>query len=154
DNFVINPGGGHGGVQVFIGGKSQGTFTGATRIEVLGGDGNDNIQVAGGVRLPAWLFGGAGNDRLKGGNGNDVLVGGDGNDHLLGSKGQDILIGGAGADHLNAGPGDDILIGGTTNFDNDETSLAAIDKIWTGGGSFADRIAALRTGSTALVSSG
>src|SRR5206468_5254738 len=129
---------------------SKGNFAGAQRIEVFGQAGDDNIQVAGGIRLPAWLNGGDGNDRLKGGNGADVLLGGAGNDDLNGGQGADILIGGAGADRLNGGPGDDLLVGGTTSYDANEAQLFAIAKVWTGGGNTAAHVAALRTGATAL----
>ena len=58
--------------------------------------GDDDIQVAGGITLPAWLYGGDGNDRLQGGGGNNVLVGGAGDDQLIGGGGRDLLIGGLG----------------------------------------------------------
>ena len=145
DTIVLNPGGGKGGIKVLINGKSQGSFSGAERIAVFGGDGNDNLQIAGAIRIPAWLDGGAGNDRLKGGKGNDVLLGGDGNDNLNGGQGNDILIGGAGADHLIGGPGADLMIGGTTKFDADQASLFAIAKLWSTGD-----VAAIRASSTPL----
>ena len=49
---------------------------------------------------------------LDGGAGNDVLVGGDGDDDIKGDEGDDVLIGGDGVDTLDGGPGDDILIDG------------------------------------------
>src|SRR5262249_28632789 len=55
DNIVLNP---SRGVKVMINGVSQGSFVGASRIEVFGQAGDDNIQVAGGIRIPAWLDGG------------------------------------------------------------------------------------------------
>ena len=155
DTIVLNPGGGKkGGINVLIGGKSQGSFTGAGRIEVFGGDGNDNLQVAGAIRIPAWLDGGKGNDRLKGGNGADVLLGGDGNDFLDGGQGNDVMIGGAGSDHLIGGPGDDLMIGASTKFDTDQLSLNNIVQIWTGPGSTADHVAAIRASKTPLTSTG
>src|SRR6185436_18917155 len=98
--ILINPS--H-GLNVSVNGESIGRFTGVERIAVSGGDGSDNIRVAGAIRINAWLDGGAGDDQLKGGKGNDVLLGGDGDDMLLGTQGQDILIGGAGMDSLNGG---------------------------------------------------
>jgi Ca2+-binding RTX toxin-like protein len=151
DNIVLNPAG---GVKVLINGVSQGSFAGAQRIEVFGGAGDDNIQVAGGIRIPAWLEGGDGNDRLHGGNGNDVLLGGAGNDTLEGGLGNDILIGGTGADKLNGGPGDDLMIGGSTSFDASDAQLFQIAKVWTGPGTTASHVNTLRTGSTALTSTG
>jgi Ca2+-binding RTX toxin-like protein len=155
DWIVLNPGGGvAGGIKVLINGKSQGSFSGAERIAVFGGDGNDNLQIAGAIKVPAWLDGGAGSDRLKGGNGNDVLQGGAGNDNLNGGQGNDLLIGGLGADQLIGGPGNDLMIGGTTTYDADQASLSAIDKLWTAGGSLADNVAAIRASSTPLSMSG
>jgi len=48
--------------------------TSFSRVVVYAGPGNDDGTVAGSITLPAWLYGGDGNDRLKGGNGNNVLV--------------------------------------------------------------------------------
>ena len=84
------------------------------RLVAHGGDGDDDIQVAGGIALPAWLYGEGGNDRLKGGAGHDVLLGGDGDDMLVGGGGRDLLIGGTGADRIVGNQDDDILIAGTT----------------------------------------
>jgi Ca2+-binding RTX toxin-like protein len=55
--------------------------------------GADDIQVAGSIALPAWLFGGDGGDRLKGGAGHDVLPGESGNDLVVGGQGRDLLVG-------------------------------------------------------------
>ena len=65
-----------------------------------GGKGNDTITVDAGVGFAAFLFGGAGNDRLNGGSGDDMLIGGDGNDILQGGFGLDMLVGSAGVDQL------------------------------------------------------
>ena len=45
------------------------------RLVVDGLAGDDDIQVDGNVTATVMLFGGDGNDRLKGGSGNNVLVG-------------------------------------------------------------------------------
>jgi VCBS repeat-containing protein len=76
---------------------------------VIGGAGNDVLDGGGGNDL---LLSGAGNDRLTGGSGSDILLGGFGNDVLKGEDGSDILLGGSGDDCLNGGNGSDILIGG------------------------------------------
>ena len=91
DQIVINPGGGRDGLKVIINGVSQDAPTPTGRVIVLGQAGNDNIQVAGGVKLPTLLVGGPGDDRLKGGNGVNVLIGGPGIDQLNGNK-NDLLI--------------------------------------------------------------
>jgi Ca2+-binding RTX toxin-like protein len=112
DHVVINPVGNTGAVRVALNSQDLGSFTlgSAGRIIVAGLAGNDDIQVAGGVRLGTVLYGGPGNDRLKGGNGTNILVGCDGNDELIGGNGNDLLIGGNGADRLIGGAGNDILV--------------------------------------------
>lgn len=140
DKIEIEPGCGRNQIKVEIEQEGAGcqesewhaTFNGPiSRIIVFGQAGDDDIQVAGGLCIPAWLFGGDGNDRLKGGGGDNVLVGGAGNDFLIGGKGRDLLIGGTGADHLVAGPGEDILIGGSTAFDSNLKSICALMDEWS-----------------------
>ncbi len=79
------------------------------------------------------MFGGAGNDHIKGGRGDDVLSGGSGKDKLYGRNGNDILIGGIGKDKLKGGRGDDLLIGGSAASENDFASLDAALTDWTSG---------------------
>ena len=67
------------------------------RIAVAGDTGDDNIQIAGAISNPAWLYGDAGNDRLNAGSGGGLLIGGDGNDQRIGGFGRDVMISGAGA---------------------------------------------------------
>ena len=55
----------------------------------------------------------AGNDKITGTAGKDVLCGGSGNDSLKGLGGNDILLGGTGNDSLQGGAQNDILNGGT-----------------------------------------
>ena len=117
------------------------------RIVVYGLDGNDDIQVDGGSSVPAWFFGGGGNDVLRGGKGNDVLVGGDGNDSLDGGDGQDMLIGGGGQDTLLAGKGSTLLIGGCSAYDLPTLrNLQALDLLmaeWGSNRALATRVANL-----------
>ena len=117
------------------------------RIVVYGLDGNDDIRVDGGSSVPAWLFGGGGDDTLQGGKGNDVLVGGDGNDILNGGDGQDLLIGGSGQDTLSAGKGSTLLIGGSTDYDLPTSrNLQALDLLmaeWGSNQALATRVANL-----------
>lgn len=56
------------------------------------------------------LVGGAGNDELEGGKGNDILSGGAGGDELDGGKGNDTLNGGAGNDEVDEDAGN-VLFG-------------------------------------------
>jgi Ca2+-binding RTX toxin-like protein len=79
------------------------------RVAVDGGAGNDSVVVAH-LSKPAILVGGAGNDLLFGGDGNDSISGGAGADLLYGGAGDDTLNGGTGRDRLSGGSGDDVLI--------------------------------------------
>src|SRR5207245_4053553 len=84
------------------------------------------------LTVPAFLFGGDGNDTLDAGGStaNNVLLGGAGADALTGGSGRDLLIGGLGADTLRGGGGDDILIGGYTDYDGNLQALCALMKEW------------------------
>lgn len=149
DNIDLTPEGSSGRVRVRVNGADRGSLRPTGRIIVRGFGGNDDIQAAGGIALPLWLFGGEGDDRLKGGGGNNVLVGGAGDDLLVGGNDRDILIGGTGADRVVGNASDDILIAGATAFDNDLNALAAILAEWTSGRSYAVRVANLNgTGTT------
>jgi Ca2+-binding RTX toxin-like protein len=90
----------------------MGTTSMITRI--YGNDGGDRI-VGSWFDAPSYmeeLYGDAGVDVLRGGNGDDALVGGADPDALHGGDGDDELWGGNGQDMLQGGPGDDILHGG------------------------------------------
>jgi Ca2+-binding RTX toxin-like protein len=56
-----------------------------------------------------WMYGGAANDKLTGGKGDDALFGSFGNDKLVGGAGDDLLQGDAGRDTLSGGAGGDIF---------------------------------------------
>lgn len=105
---------------------------------ILTCDGDDHVNSHsggsdGGVDIVAIIPGGAGNDHLDGGAGNDVLVGGDGKDKLFGRGRNDILIGGDGRHDLKGGDGDDLLIGGSAAAENDLASLDAAFDDWADG---------------------
>ena len=65
------------------------------------------------------LFGGRGNDTLRGGDGFDRLHGGPGKDTANGNAGNDLMSGGTGDDTQDGGPGDDVIF---ANRGNDTTS--------------------------------
>lgn len=143
DKIVIDPVGNKGDVKVKVNGIDEGTFKPTSRIVVYGQAGNDDIQVAGSIKLTSWLFGDAGDDSLTGGGGYDLLIGGDGNDKLTGGADRDILIGGKGSDTLVGNAGDDLLISGFTSFDADGTALQSILGEWTSGRTYQNRVANL-----------
>jgi hypothetical protein len=129
-----------GDVKVLINNVEFGVFRPAGRIIVYGLGGNDDIEASSGVTNTVTFFGGAGNDRLKGGGGSALLLGGTGDDELISGKDRSLLIGGTGADRVVGGSGDDILIGGTTSFDDDHFALCELLERWGGAGSYASRI--------------
>ncbi|MFV2068625.1 MAG: Calx-beta domain-containing protein, partial [Pirellulales bacterium] len=104
---------------------------------VYGGAGNDHLSGGAGDDI---LIGGLGNDKLKGRGGNDVLSGGAGKDDLNGGWGHDILIGGIGKDQLRGGKGDDLLIGGSIANEDDAAALAAALADWSSGDVAAARV--------------
>lgn len=127
-------------VEVAINGISQGVFTPNGRLVVYGRGGDDDIEIGSGLDLQAWLYGGAGNDRVRGGVGDDVVNGGTGNDLLEGNRGRDMLIGGSGSDYLIGDHGEDILIAGLTSLDADVAAIAAIMAEWTSDHGFSTRV--------------
>ena len=154
DKIKIKKGRAAGSVRVRMknrdtGEKYRGEFAGpVTQIVVYGYGRDDRIKVGSSVGVvPADLYGGDGNDRLKGGNGDDILLGGIGSDKLRGSKGRQLLIGGDGPDALRGSSAGDILIGGITDHDGTRASLTAMMAEWTRTDvAFAGRVANLQAG--------
>lgn len=72
-------------------------------------NGNDSFVNLTAIRSVVW--GGAGNDSISSGFGNDIVRGGPGNDSIWGEAGFDYLHGDAGNDHIWGGTHDDHLIG-------------------------------------------
>ena len=124
---------GQSAVKVLINGTDRGTFALSSFQEVViyGKGGDDDIEIVASITYEAFLFGNSGNDRLKGGNGPNVLVGDEGDDYLIGSQGNDVLIGGRGADRLVGNQGDDILIAGYSDHDTSLIALCAILDEWS-----------------------
>jgi Ca2+-binding RTX toxin-like protein len=143
DVIHFDPVGNDGTIAVTLNGVVLGSYQPTGRLIAFGQGGDDDIGVAGSISLQAWLYGGAGNDLLKGGGGVSLLMGGAGDDTLIGGSGRSVLIGGLGADRLVGGPGDDLLIGGTTTFDADPAALYAILSEWSSGRDYATRVANL-----------
>jgi uncharacterized delta-60 repeat protein len=147
DSVKFVAGSNPGAVQLTINNLPRGTFLPTGRLIAYVQGSGDDVQVDSALTLSAWLYGDGGNDRLKGGGGNNVLLGDGGGDLLVGGPGRNILIG-LGADRLVSNGGQDILIAGSTTFDGDEVALAAILAEWSSADSLAARVANL-TGNTA-----
>jgi len=78
------------------------------------------------------VFGGGGDDRIKGNKFSNLLKGEDGKDKLFGRKGDDIITGNNGNDKLFGGEGDDVLLGGSGK--DVLKGGAGIDEMWGGDG--------------------
>ncbi|MCA9170961.1 MAG: VCBS domain-containing protein, partial [Planctomycetales bacterium] len=88
-------------------------------------DGDDQLTISNRINLDTIINGGAGNDRLNGGSGMNLILGGSGEDHIIGGSGRDILLGGLGADRIVGAAGRDLLSGGRlvdASLDEDTTS--------------------------------
>jgi Ca2+-binding RTX toxin-like protein len=94
--------------------------TGIKALSVVTGAREDSVAVDASVTVPAKLSGGAEQNMLSGGSGNDKIIGGSSEDILTGGLGSDKIIAGNGEDvintndggikdTLNCGGGEDIL---------------------------------------------
>ncbi len=128
------------GIEILIGKQNIGTFDQVERIVFYGQEGDDRVQFAEQADVAAVFFGGPGDDTLRGGNRDDVLVGGEGDDVLLGDNGRDVLIGGDGADQLKGEADDDLLIAGRSDYDVNESALGAILAEWASGRDYVTRV--------------
>lgn len=76
------------------------------------GEGNDTVTVAANVRVNFVVDGGAGDDVITTGAGNDHVDGGIGNDTISGGAGRDDLFGNSGNDAIDGGSGVTVAYGG------------------------------------------
>jgi PKD domain-containing protein/hemolysin type calcium-binding protein len=120
-----------GEVWVLLNGQPMLVVDQIDRVVAYGQAGNDLMAVTSTITVPVEMYGGDGDDLIKGGRGDDILVGGNGDDLLHGQGGRDLLIGGNGRDRVLGKAEDDILVGGTTEFDDDRDALGAIMAEWT-----------------------
>jgi Ca2+-binding RTX toxin-like protein len=101
---------------------------------------NNYISVSPQITLPAFLYGGPGNNTLIAGGGNSVLVGGTGNNTLLSGHGDNILIAGLGGSTLNGSSGNNLEIGGYTDYDNNDVALVKLLAEWSSADSYTTRV--------------
>ncbi|WP_187775844.1 M91 family zinc metallopeptidase [Luteimonas suaedae] len=112
------------------------------------GGGNDTIAAASNVTVNMVVDGGAGDDRIATGNGDDRIDGGIGDDvieslggrnDIFGNAGDDQIQGGTGINVVYGGDGDDVIRGGGQDgyleggAGNDEIHVGAGDDIVSGG---------------------
>ena len=76
---------------------------------IYGGCGDDKMK---GGRGDDHMYGGCGDDKMKGGRGDDHMYGGCGDDKMKGGRGDDHMYGGCGDDKMKGGRGDDHMYGG------------------------------------------
>jgi RTX calcium-binding nonapeptide repeat (4 copies) len=102
---------------------------------VFGGPGDDDLR---GFGDGALIVGGPGDDQhlalfgdqiIQGGPGNDLIYDGDGNDRAEGGSGRDQVGGGHGEDELSGGSGNDLIAGGYGS-DGIEAG-AGDDEVWS-----------------------
>jgi ELWxxDGT repeat protein len=148
DTILFLSGSAPGSVQVNLNGSALGSFKPTGRIIAFGQAGNDQIAVSSSITLPSELHGGAGDDLLVGGGGDNILVGGTGDDILIGSGKHNVLIGGLGSDLL-IGSGDDLMVAGATAYDDNSLALGAILAEWEQPLSLASRVGNLTSGISA-----
>jgi hypothetical protein len=102
-----------GSLVVWANGTRVGQFSEpVARIVVDSRGGDDLILLGPNVDTRAEIYGGAGDDHILGGGGDDRIYGEDGDDRILGLAGNDLTDGGDGDDWLFGGPGFDFLDGG------------------------------------------
>lgn len=150
--LVVNTGFGDDDVQV-----SVDPDTGAVLVEINGevhrvpagtpltirtGEGDDAVEVESGVDLDLVLLGSRGNDRIRSGEGDDVILGLGGKDDLFSTGGDNYVSGGGEVDYVElTGDGDDRVFGGdgddavyALGGDNDVASGVGRDFVVTGDG--------------------
>jgi hypothetical protein len=140
-------------IKVVVNGVSQtfarGTGTAAiNRIVAHGNGGNDTITIFDDLSatIASALYGGDGNDTLKGGKGANFLDGEDGNDNLSGGSGNDIVIGSLGTDVVHGNQGDDVVIGGIWTQSGDLNAVNAVMAAWNTSGTVDQRRTLLKAG--------
>lgn len=101
-------------IRILIDSYDHGLFaqpTGEIVVEGLAGD--DTINFQAGVTVDGNVNGGAGNDVIRTGAGDDKVFGGTGNDTILGRAGNDEIEGQSGIDTLKGQAGNDTIRGGS-----------------------------------------
>ena len=143
--FDLPTGGSDGGTDGGSDGGSDSLYTfnlnTVSSILVHLGDGDDRLRISQQITLSAIVDGGAGNDRIYTGGGNDTVVDLAGNNRIHSRGGNDTVTTGAGDDEVwTDGGNDSINVGGGHNEvhagDGNDVVFAGAgnDRVWTDGG--------------------
>ncbi|MBI4411260.1 MAG: hypothetical protein HY541_02105 [Deltaproteobacteria bacterium] len=99
-------------------------------LHIYGRNGNDEIVIDPALSIDTVVWGGEGNDTIRGSGGNNSIHGGAGNDRLYGNHGKDTIYGGGGDDFIDGregggdklfgGSGDDLIYGAYNNKYNEK----------------------------------
>ncbi|MEZ5573275.1 MAG: hypothetical protein R3E64_14820 [Halioglobus sp.] len=138
------------GQDIVVGGTQDDTFSlaamsmkfgtevidGGAGHNTIAGNGDDNFLNFSATELVsiASIHGGAGDDKIRGSQGSDVIYGDAGDDKLRGEAGNDVLSGGTGDDVLFGEAGDDVYLfqlgAGRDRINNNDGDVMAVDRLW------------------------
>jgi len=111
---------------------------------IIGSQGNDNINVNGGDNL---IDGQGGNDTINAGGGADIIIGGAGNDNITGGVGNDIIRFGLGFD-------DDTIVGFDSNPTGGQDRLSLLASLGINAGNFGANVNIAAQGGNTLITIG
>jgi Ca2+-binding RTX toxin-like protein len=111
-------------------------YSGKYAFTMLGGTGNDLLDVTGPVDNRAFLYGEDGDDQLYGRQFGDTIYGGNGNDVITAGAGEDSINGGPGADRIDGGADNDFIYAKDSTRDTIQcgtgSDWAQVDHTWFG----------------------
>lgn len=111
-------------------------YSGRYAFTMLGGTGNDYLDVKGPVDNRVFIYGEDGNDQLYGRQFGDTIYGGNGDDIIGAGQGVDSLNGGPGADRIDGGEDNDFIYAKDSTKDviqcGTGTDWAQVDRTWFG----------------------
>jgi Ca2+-binding RTX toxin-like protein len=82
--------------------------------------------LTGGRAATTLIRSGAGNDKITGGSGDNILVGGGGNDTVTGGAGRNLLIAGSGTSSIYAKGTSNVVFAGSTSADANDQALMTV----------------------------
>ena len=82
--------------------------------------------LTGGPAAVTEIVGGAGNDRITGGSGQNILLGGSGSDTIVGGQSRNLIVGGTGNSTIYAGSSQNMIFAGMTNNNLNDQALLSL----------------------------